>query len=118
MSINLNIFSDYSLESANYITFINPGLHPDRILPFHDFLYIIDGTWEIIENENVYNLHSDDLIILAANRHHYGKNPCSANNRHMYIHAYPTNQINANPIIPDTLSSENYNTIIPFRDSI
>lgn len=87
MSVELNVSAGYDFESANYITFINPGLHPDRILPFHDFLYIIDGTWEIIEEENVYKLHSDDLIILAAGRHHYGKEPCSANNKHMYIHA-------------------------------
>jgi len=88
MSVELDVLADYKLESANHITFIEPGLHPDRTLPYHDLLYIIDGTWEIVEEGITYSLRSDDLIILSAGRHHYGERPCSANNRHMYIHAY------------------------------
>lgn len=86
MSLKLNLSCNYTLESANYITCINPMVHPDRILPYHDFLYIIEGEWEIWEDENVYFLHSNDLLILSAGRHHYGIKPCSPNNRHMYIH--------------------------------
>lgn len=89
MSVSLPILADYGFESANYITCINPMLHPNRIMEYHDFLYIIDGEWEIIEDGEVYNLKSDDLLILAAGRHHYSEKPCSAGNRHMYIHAVP-----------------------------
>jgi len=85
--MKLDISTNYTIESANYITCIDPKIHPDRIMPCHDFLYIIDGKWEIIEEENVYYLHSDDLLILEAGKHHYGVRPCSPNNRHMYIHA-------------------------------
>lgn len=87
MSLRLDVSGNYMLESVNYITCINPMVHPDRILPYHDFLYIIDGDWEIWEEENVYSLHSDDLLILEAGKHHYGLKPCSPGNRHMYIHA-------------------------------
>lgn len=87
MSVALPILADYRFESANYITCINPMLHPDRVMEYHDFLYIIDGEWEIIEDGAVYNLKSDDLLILAAGGHHYSEKPCSAGNRHMYIHA-------------------------------
>ncbi len=87
MGVLLSISADYKLESANYITCINPMLHPNRIMEYHDFLYIIDGEWEIIEDDVVYTLKSDDLLILAAGRHHYSEKPCSEGNRHMYIHA-------------------------------
>lgn len=88
MSVEFDVLASYKLESANHITFIEPGLHPDRTLPYHDFLYITDGTWEIVEEGKTYHVSSDDLLILSAGRHHYGEMPCSANNRHMYIHAY------------------------------
>lgn len=87
MSVLLPILADYSFESANYITCINPMLHPDRIMEYHDFLYMLDGEWEIMEDGEVYNLKAGDLLILAAGRHHYSNKPCSAGNRHMYIHA-------------------------------
>ncbi|MBQ9765111.1 MAG: helix-turn-helix transcriptional regulator [Lachnospiraceae bacterium] len=86
MSALLPICKDYEIESANYITCINPMFHPDRIMPYHDFLYIIDGEWEIIEDDVTYKLQTDDLLILVAGRHHYSLKPCSPNNRHMYIH--------------------------------
>ncbi|MBO5486133.1 MAG: AraC family transcriptional regulator [Eubacterium sp.] len=89
MGIYLDLSAQHKIESANYITFIEPGLHPSRIMPFHDFLYIIDGTWTIREENKVYELQSDDLLILSADRHHYGVAPCSANNRHMYVHIFP-----------------------------
>lgn len=79
----------HSIESANYVTNVNPTLHPDRVMEVYDFLYILDGTWEIYEEDVPYELGKDDLLILSAGRHHYGINPCSAGNRHMYLHLYP-----------------------------
>lgn len=78
------------ISSANYITSINGMVHPDRVLPEHDFLYMLDGDWEIYEDGCAYQMHSDDLIILSANHHHYGKKLCNPGNRHMYFHVFPT----------------------------
>lgn len=78
------------ITGANYVTSVNGMVHPDRIMPEHDFLYILDGSWEICEEEKVYELHSDDLLILAAKRHHFGHRPCNPGNRHMYLHVLPT----------------------------
>lgn len=105
MSVSLPILADYEFESANYITCINPMLHPDRIMEYHDFLYIIEGEWEIIEDDAVYNLKSDDLLILAAGRHHYSEKPCSAGNRHMYIHAAVQSDSNAGDVKNKEFSS-------------
>lgn len=80
----------HQITGANYVTSVNGMLHPDRILPEHDFLYMLDGTWEIYEDGTAYEMKSDDLLILTAGHHHYGKSLCNPGNRHMYIHALPT----------------------------
>ncbi len=112
VSVFLPVLADYSFESANYITCINPMLHPNRIMEYHDFLYIIDGEWEIIEDDVVYNLKSDDLLILAAGRHHYSEKPCSAGNRHMYIHA----AVQSGSCIGDVKTKE-FNSLIHCQDN-
>lgn len=75
---------------ANYNTFVNPLLHPDRVMRQHDFLYILDGTWEAaVENDGrieTFGLGKDDLVILPAGMHHYGTRLCSPNSRNMYLH--------------------------------
>lgn len=88
MRISFEIGGMHKIESANYVTNVVPMLHPDRVLEVHDFLYILDGTWEIYENDTAYEMGKDDLLILSAGNHHYGKKPSSAGNKHMYIHLY------------------------------
>lgn len=90
------------IAEANYNTFVNPSLHPNRVMQQHDFLYILDGEWEIALEDNKgqresYRIQKDDLLILPAQFHHYGTKLCSPNLRSMYIHAetlledHPTN---------------------------
>lgn len=97
----------HTVASGNYVTSVHGMLHPDRILKEHDFLYILDGTWEIREDGVIYQLHSDDLLILTAGRHHYGVEMCNPGNRHMYIHVLPTRaeaQYNPSHTAPGNLS--------------
>lgn len=79
------------IEEANYNTFVNPLLHPDRVMQQHDLLYILDGKWEVaLENDKeteIFQLQEGDLLILPAGLHHYGTGLCSPNARNMYIHA-------------------------------
>lgn len=106
MSVLLQIMGARQISSANHITLIHPMLHPDRVLPEHDFLYMLDGTWEIGEEfpdgsgREVFRMRTDDLLILPAGRHHYGISPCSPDNRHMYIHAKPLPGENASDFLP------------------
>ena len=79
-----------TITSANYITSVNGMLHPTRTMTEHDFLYILDGTWEVIEEGIPYELQTDDLLILCAGRHHTGVRLCNPGNRHMYFHVLPT----------------------------
>lgn len=98
MNYHFQLSGNRPVIEANYNTFVHPALHPDRIMDCHDFLYIIDGTWEIaLENAAVthapgpdpelLHAHTGDLVILPAHLHHYGAAPCSPNCRNMYIHA-------------------------------
>lgn len=79
----------HQITGANYVTSVSGMLHPDRIMAEHDFLYMLDGIWEIWEEGTSYEMQSDDLLILTAGKRHFGKKPCNPGNRHMYIHALP-----------------------------
>ena len=59
----------HTITSGNYVTSVHGMVHPNRIIGEHDFLYILDGTWEIWEDDTSYALQSDDLLILTAVRH-------------------------------------------------
>ena len=80
----------HTVNSGNYVTSVHGMVHPDRVMQEHDFLYMLDGTWEIFEDDTCYQMQTDDLLILPANRHHYGKTLCNPGNRHMYLHVAPT----------------------------
>ena len=88
--LSLEKMSPRTITSANYITSVNGMLHPTRMMSEHDFLYILDGTWEVIEEGIPYELQTDDLLILCAGRHHTGVRLCNPGNRHMYFHVLPT----------------------------
>lgn len=79
-----------TITSANYTTSVNGMVHPDRVLPEHDFLYVLDGEWEIMEEGVRYDMRTDDLLILCAGHHHYGEKLCNPGNRHMYFHVLPS----------------------------
>ena len=74
------------IESANFCFFDKPCMHPTRNMIFHDFIYMIEGEWKIgLENE-VYEMHDNDVLILPAHQYHYGITPCAAKTRTMYFH--------------------------------
>ena len=76
----------HTISSGNYVTSVNGMIHPDRIMKEHDFLYMLDGSWEICEDHETYKMQTNDLLILPAGRHHYGQKLCNPGNRHMYRH--------------------------------
>lgn len=75
---------------ANYNTFVNPILHPNRVMQQHDFLYVLDGDWEVALEYNgsseIFSIQKGDLVILPAQLHHYGTRLCSPNSRNVYLH--------------------------------
>lgn len=52
----------------------------------HDFIYLLKGEWKIGQNERVYELKEDMLLILFAGNTHYGVSPCAKDTKTMYFH--------------------------------
>ena len=76
------------IQSANFCYFDKPCMHPTRTMEVHDFIYMLDGEWEIgLENE-VFRMRNDDVLILPANHYHYGITPCAPKTRTMYFCIY------------------------------
>lgn len=84
-TFNTNV--SHSILSAGRNVYSTPVRHPTRKLGFHDFIYIIDGKWEIGFDENIFSLKKDDILILPSGKLHYGITPCSPQTKTMYIHA-------------------------------
>lgn len=64
-------------------------LHPDRIMQEYDFLYMLNGEWEIIENDICYPIKEGELLILEPGLHHYSQKKCSPHMRNMFLHCPP-----------------------------
>lgn len=64
-------------------------LHPDRVMNDYDLLYIVSGSWNIIENEKCHHIEQDQLLILEPGLRHYSLEPCTPHMRNMYIHCCP-----------------------------
>lgn len=61
-------------------------LHPDRTIFEYDLLYMLNGSWNIIENNTCIPVHSGQLLILEPGLHHYSTEKCSPHMRNMFIH--------------------------------
>ena len=81
-----------------------PEYHLDRILPEHDLMFVVEGTWEVAQDDVIYPLHAGDLLLLHAGCHHWGTAPCSINSRNMFIHfqAFPTDRCHVSLTVPET----------------
>ncbi len=53
----------------------------------HDFIYIVEGDWKIGQEEEVYHVKANDVLILEAGKKHFGIEPCMAGTKTYYIHA-------------------------------
>lgn len=52
----------------------------------HDLVYLMEGGWEIWEENSCYRLEAGDMIFLHAGRRHFGKTGCLPGTRTMFIH--------------------------------
>lgn len=67
-------------------TYPNPELHPDRIMPEHDLMYVAEGEWRIYQDDVLYHLRRGDMLFLRAGSHHYTPYLCAPNSRNMFVH--------------------------------
>lgn len=76
------------IHSANFCLFDKPYMHPSRNMDVHDFIYMMDGEWKIGLGKETFEMHNDDVLILPANRPHYGIAPCAPKTKTMYFCIY------------------------------
>ena len=76
----------YTVTEANINFYSKPFIHPRRKMADYDFIYLLQGKWKIGQDDEIFMLKKDSLLILAANRMHYGVTPCEENTKTMYFH--------------------------------
>lgn len=84
-----NVFNTslrHRVTEANINYYATPFVHPTRKMAEHDFIYMLKGKWKIGQNDEIFELKQDSLLILAANNSHFGVEPCSPDTKTMYFH--------------------------------
>ena len=81
-----NLTPRRQITEANFNYYAVPFVHPGRKMKEHDFIFVLNGEWKIGQNDNVFSLKKDSLLILQADNYHYGVSPCSADTKTMYFH--------------------------------
>ncbi len=82
----------FSTKSMHHVTEANinfyaaPFVHPKRIMPEHDFIYLLQGEWKIGQNDEKFELKKDSLLILTGGNTHFGVSPCLPGTKTMYFH--------------------------------
>lgn len=88
----INVFSTkeiHHITEANINFYASPFIHPSRSMNAHDFIYLMQGEWKIKQNNTIYELKKDTILILSANQSHQGISPCSPETKTMYFHVEP-----------------------------
>lgn len=83
---SFNPMHEREIYAAFEICYTNGIKHPDRAMRQHDFVYFLEGEWEIYQGNHKYLARKNDVIILTANSHHYGLVPCQDKTKNIYIH--------------------------------
>lgn len=88
MSIHLDLHAPHTIVNANSHYYRQPTeqMYLNRVLPIHDLVYMVEGEWAIVEDEVEHPLRAGDVLLLAAQRHHYTRLPCKAGTRTICIH--------------------------------
>lgn len=80
------------IDSAAFLKTSHPVLHPDRILPFHDMIYLVTGTMQVIEADREYLLTPGNILFLKSGMHHRGTDYSPPGTSWYYVHfrLFPT----------------------------
>lgn len=104
--------SDICVTEANINYYALPFVHPGRIMDEYDFIYMLDGEWEFGQNDELFTLKKDQILILAPGKFHYGTKPCLPDTKTMYFHVLCKNNAltsERKEIVADTLCDVSLN---------
>lgn len=65
-----------------------PFHHADRILPFHDMIYVLKGCIPVTEDMDDYEIREGELLFLKNHVRHYGKTPTNTGTCWIFAHFY------------------------------
>ena len=85
-----NVFQNdtrHKIVDANINFYSQPFTHPERIMKEHDFIYMLEGEWKFGQNEELFTLKKDMILILTSGNKHFGVAPCSPKTKTLYFHA-------------------------------
>ena len=63
-----------------------PEYHVERIMEENDLMFISEGTWQVAQDDVIYDLKAGDVILLRAGSHHWGTAPCTVGSKNIFIH--------------------------------
>ncbi len=86
MKILFNTDKQHHITEANTNFYATPFVHPNRKMKEHDFIYVLSGEWKFGQNDEIFELKKDSLLILSANHRHYSILPCASGTKTMYFH--------------------------------
>lgn len=86
--IHFDLTAAHRVVAANSHFYEQPTepLYLNRVLRYHDLIYLLDGRWAITEGDVEYPMEKDDALLLTAGHHHYTRLPCAPNTRTLCLH--------------------------------
>ena len=109
MKTLLNANESCQITEANINFYSTPFIHPSRKMSELDFIYMIDGKWKFGQNEEVFEMQNDTVLLLSATQRHYGISPCRANSKTMYFHVRCSSIENEDAILLDSFTDVSSN---------
>lgn len=84
----IRLFTDVlpSVSLCGYLSTDTGFVHPDRILGVNVLLYVEEGSFHIIEENEEYGIEAGDLIFLKQGLHHYGDVKCPKGTKWFFVH--------------------------------
>ena len=83
---NLNSKCIRLIDMCGNLTFENVFKHPDRTLPYHDLVYVKNGGFNVIVENELIESREGDIMFLPAHKHHYPNADNLENSSCYYIH--------------------------------
>lgn len=83
-----NCLNPTAIRAVNQCNFnkFNYAIHADRILDEHCMFYVLEGEWEVWQDDTPFTVKKDDLLFLMRGHHHFGSKPSSPVVRTCFIH--------------------------------
>jgi len=91
MTSYLAVGEERRINEWNRLQYHTPIIHPSRTrVQFHDLVYMISGSWDVIMDGTVYTFMPGDVFFLPAGSTYEGHSQCSPGTSTYYAHITPS----------------------------